>query len=107
MLNLLTRLKINEIIYFAIIVAILALMDGFNFSFEHNRGFWSLTYGPDRFTILGKSADIWHVLKMGLLAMIGYKLINKSWLNWVALILVAYFGQLIIYTYLIKEVLNG
>ena len=37
----------------ALVIAILALMDGFNFAVPHNTGYWSLTKDEDEITITG------------------------------------------------------
>ena len=76
-------------------------MDGLSFYWPHNQGFFSLTYGPDRFTILGKSADAWHSLKVLLLL---YIAVEKVGLNWRLIVAAGIFmaTQLIIYNWLIK-----
>jgi hypothetical protein len=79
----------------------MAVMDGFNFHFKHNNGFWSLNYKG--------SNDAWHWLKRGILAMIFYILCGfepltfEWWLNVFIYILLAWWGQFLIYKLIIKS----
>ncbi len=90
-------------IYFGIVVMFMAFMDGFNFVFPHNEGFFSLTYGEG-----SSSWDIWHVLKRLILFVIfiymfGVKPKKGTW--WLAggiFALIAWLGQVLIYDVLIK-----
>ena len=89
--------------YFAVIIMLMAFMDGFNFYFPHNDGFLSLTYGPG-----SNSWDAWHVLKRLILVVIfiymaGFRPKKVMW--WIhggLFALIAYVGQRLIYNTLIK-----
>lgn len=93
----------RRIAYFSTIVMFMAFMDGFNFYFPHNEGFFSLTYGEG-----STSWDIWHVLKRGILFVVFmymFKVQYKKWIWWVYVMIfigIAHFGQLLIYNTLIK-----
>lgn len=87
---------------FSSAVIVLAIMDGLNFYWPHNQGFYSLTYGAERFTILGKSMDAWHVLKMIIILILGLPLLKKSIHHLITLALIAWLGQELIYHQLIK-----
>ena len=90
-------------LYFSIIIFILACMDGFNFHFPHNKGWFSLTYGKNRI-----SWDAWHTLKRLLLLVIFFYMAGirpDSFMWWVhggLFALLAYLGQRLIYNTLIK-----
>ena len=94
---------LNKYTSFSIIVILLAIMDGFNFYWPHNDGFFSLTYGPG-----SSSWDAWHVCKRLIFAVIfidcfGFK--PKSYTWWFKggiFALIAWMGQYIIYDVLIK-----
>jgi hypothetical protein len=78
-------------------------MDGFNFYFPHNDGWFSLTYGEG-----SNNWDAWHILKRALLLVLfidayGFKIKNGFW--WEAALywtLTAWIGQYIIYDLFIK-----
>jgi len=98
----------NPLWIIVIATAMLALMDGFNFYWPHNKGFFSLTYGVDRITVWGFSADAWHMLKRLLIADIIYGLIGLHYLDirwWAKVGLLAFIAaamQGIIYNGIIK-----
>lgn len=100
----LTLLK-NKYFVFFFICAMLAIMDGINFTLPHNNGFFSLTYGE------GSSPfDAWHIAKILVLAVIALKFIWKSdEINWqmnglrlLTVGFIAFITQLFIYNFLFK-----
>jgi hypothetical protein len=98
----------KDMLYFVIVFSMLAVMDGLVFHWEHNQGFFSLTYGEDRYTILGMSFDAWHTLKR-LLILVLYTWIAgiryKEWKWWFDLVIIAIIAsitQVVIYNGLIK-----
>ena len=90
-------------IYFVIIVMLMAFMDGFNFYFPHNKGWFSLTYGPG-----SNSWDIWHILKRLILLVIFIYMFGfypeqlAWWLHGMGFALIAYALQRLIFNTLIK-----
>jgi len=98
----------TEYIYFGIIVMLMAFMDGFNFHFPHNKGWFSLTYGEG-----SNSWDIWHILKRSILLVIfiymfGFEITKWIWwVNGIAFALIAWLLQYLIYDVLIKGVYDG
>jgi len=90
----------RSVIYFTVIVVFMAFMDGFNFYFPHNDGFWSLNYDG--------SNDIWHWLKRGLLFVVfmymyGFKYKQVYWyLKLLGFALIALAGQVLIFDLFIK-----
>ena len=82
----------------ALVIAILALMDGFNFAVPHNTGYWSLTYNSDFFRF-----DIWHHLKFLLLIVVFIDKDKMSIMKWIYFGLIAFVGQLLIYNILFKS----
>ena len=92
-------------LYFFIIVALLAIMDGFNFAIPHDSGFWSLGTGPNFFKF-----DAWHFSKMLMLLIIAIDKIEgnnliKTGKHLFYCGLIALFGQLIIYNLLFKSLI--
>ena len=94
---------LNKSSSFAIIVILLAIMDGFNFYWPHNDGFFSLTYGEG-----SNDWDAWHICKRAVFGVIfinyyGFKLDSFLWWFKVAVFaLIAWLGQYVIYDVLIK-----
>ena len=90
---------LNKYVSFALIVALLAIMDGLNFIMPHDAGFYSLTSGY---------FDAWHLSKFIILLIIGIQFIwiKDKWqinmLRLCALGVIAYIGQLLIYNFLFK-----
>ena len=88
---------------FLIVVVLMAFMDGFNFYFPHNDGWFSLTYGPG-----SNNWDAWHTLKRMILLVLfidahGFKFKDGYWWEYAILYLgTAYIGQLLIYDVFIK-----
>ena len=93
----------TEYIYFGIIVMLMAFMDVFNFKLPHNKGWFSLTYGPG-----SNNWDVWHILKRGILLTIFLYMFGfypeqlAWWLHGMGFALIAYIGQVLIYDVLIK-----
>ena len=90
---------LNKYISFSLIVILLAIMDGLNFTMLHNNGFFSLTSGY---------FDAWHLSKFFILLIIGIQFIwsKDKWqtnmLRLCALGVIAYAGQLLVYNFLFK-----
>ena len=90
---------LNKYVSFALIVILLAIMDGLNFIIPHDAGFYSLTSGY---------FDAWHLSKFIILLIIGIQFIwiKDKWqinmLRLCALGVIAYIGQLLIYNFLFK-----
>jgi len=84
----------------ALVVGILALMDGFNFVIPHNSGYFSLTYDDSFFRW-----DIWHHLKILLLIVVFIDRKKMNIIKWIYFGLIAFVGQIIIYNLLFKSLI--
>ena len=90
---------LNKYVSFALIVILLAIMDGLNFIMPHDAGFYSLTSGY---------FDAWHLSKFIILLIIGIQFIwvEDKWqinmLRLCALGFIALAGQLLIYNFMFK-----
>jgi len=92
----------NKFLYFFVIITILAILDGFNFQVPYDTGFWSLNTVGGMF-----KPDIWHTLKIGILAWIAIRELEKKDLvidirDLIYFGLIAFFGQIIIYNICFK-----
>jgi len=84
-------------ILFAIIAILMATMDYYDFHKPHDKGYWSLKTGSNKF-------DVWHSCKRVILFIIAYKFIGIEQLiqilsnSYFQYIVIAYLGQYIFFT---------
>jgi len=94
---------LNKYVSFSIIVVLLAVMDGLNFTMLHNTGFFSLTYGEGSTWF-----DAWHMSKFLILLIISihFVWVEDKWqtnmLRLCATGVIAFIGQLLVYNFLFK-----
>ena len=98
----------RDVVHFTAVLTVLAVMDGLVFYWPHNQGFFSLTYGADRFVVLGQSMDAWHLLKRLLILLLytwAVKVEIKRFKWWVGLgivVVMSYLIQTLLFNWVIK-----